>query len=127
MGRPDGPCPHANQSCPIHHHLFRSRPGQGRNRLPLSRPGRPRFAHLARATTQSVPKFRRGWCVMNGVAGPAWILMFFLVLIVFAAIAAIIWRSWIVGTIVLVLVLLIGGFLFTYHVAQVPSTVTVKE
>src|SRR5438270_6822479 len=53
---------------------------------------------------------------MSITPGPAWIFMFFLVLLVFGAIAAIIWRSWIVGIIVLFLLLVAGGLLYSFRV-----------
>ncbi|HEV8290402.1 MAG TPA: hypothetical protein VGP94_00695 [Tepidisphaeraceae bacterium] len=58
---------------------------------------------------------------MNSATPASWIFILFLMLIVFGALAAIIWRSWLVGGIVLVFVLLIGGLVFTYRVAAVPS------
>jgi hypothetical protein len=55
--------------------------------------------------------------------------MLVLILLVFGAVAAIIWRSWIVGTIVLVLLLVIGAMLFTVRasVSPAPSMVITSE
>src|SRR5215212_7106174 len=50
-----------------------------------------------------------------------WIAMLFLALIVCGVVAAIIWRSWIVGGIVLVLLLLIGGYSFALRAVPVAS------
>jgi hypothetical protein len=57
---------------------------------------------------------------MSEPTSVSWILMLVLILLVFGAIAAIIWRSWIVGTIVLVLVLVIGA-LYTVRSSVSPA------
>src|SRR3954471_16843354 len=54
---------------------------------------------------------------MNGPMPVVWIFMLLMVLIVFGALAAIIWRSWIVGGIVLTIFVLIFGL---YCVRAVP-------
>jgi hypothetical protein len=55
---------------------------------------------------------------MNAPVAVTWIFVLFLLLTVFGAFAAIIWRSWIVGSIVLLFTFLIFGL---YFVRSVPS------
>src|SRR5437899_1241576 len=57
---------------------------------------------------------------MNPVFAVRWIFILLLILVVFGALAAIIWRSWIVGSLVLLFVLLIVGLYFGRAIA-VPS------
>src|SRR6476646_3186174 len=49
---------------------------------------------------------------MNAPFPVSWIFILFLLLILFGAFAAIIWRSWVVGSIVLVFIFLIFGLYF---------------
>ena len=58
---------------------------------------------------------------MNSAFPVAWIFILLLILIVVGALAAIIWRSWIAGSVVLLVVLLIAGL---YSVRAVPSSPT---
>ncbi len=58
---------------------------------------------------------------MNSAFPVAWILILLLILIVVGALAAIIWRSWIAGSVVLLVVLLIAGL---YSMRAVPSSPT---
>src|SRR6266568_9676596 len=65
---------------------------------------------------------------MNSTMPVAWIFILFMVLVVFGALAAIIWRSWIVGSIVLLFIFLVFGLYFVRAVPnQAPAMVTVQE
>jgi hypothetical protein len=57
-----------------------------------------------------------------------WIFMLLMALIVFGALAAIFWRSWIVGTIVLLLVVLVPGlYMVRSSAVQTPAKVMFEE
>src|SRR5437762_13771970 len=64
---------------------------------------------------------------MMGAPSVTWIFMLFVVLLVFGAIAAIIWRSWIVGGIVLALFLLVGLFTYGFHSVAVPGAMIAER
>jgi len=65
---------------------------------------------------------------MNGPYPVSWILLLLLVLAVFGALAAIIWRSWIAGSVVLLFILLFFGLYFVRLVPSAPpSTVITQE
>jgi hypothetical protein len=64
---------------------------------------------------------------MNGPYPVSWILLLLAVLAVFGALAAIIWRSWIAGSVVLLFILLFFGLYFVRAVPSTPSTVMIQE
>jgi hypothetical protein len=65
---------------------------------------------------------------MNGTAPVTWIFMLFLVLAVFGALAAIIWRSWVAGAIILVFIVAVFGLYFVRFVPSVaPPMIGVQE
>jgi hypothetical protein len=68
---------------------------------------------------------------VNTAMPVAWLFMLLMILVVFAALAAIIWRSWIVGSIVIVFLVLVVGLYFVraraVPLAATPSIVIVQE
>src|SRR5205823_10742827 len=98
------------------------RAGKAFHCLTVSGTDRPGAAPLAGAAATNPTQHRStGRCRMNSTFPVAWILILLLILIVVGALAAIIWRSWIAGSVVLLVVLLIAGL---YSVRAVPSSPT---
>src|SRR4051794_4893559 len=65
---------------------------------------------------------------MNAPMPVPWIFILFLVLAVFGALAAIIWRSWIVGSVVLLFIFLVFGLYFVRSVPnQAPATLMTQQ
>src|SRR5258706_6604575 len=65
---------------------------------------------------------------MNAPMPVAWIFILFLVLAVFGALAAIIWRSWIVGSVVLLFIFLIFGLYFVRSAPnQAPAMIAIQQ